>query len=176
MIRQSFIIMMVLITLSQGKTLIVDYAGTGDSKTLSEAVSLATPGDEIIVKPGTYSGAIIDRSLSISGSGEAKINSQGGSALQIIAPECKISNLSISGSGSIPGVVIRSSNNILNRCFVQGSSTGISIDGRNNTIIESQINSSLGIELIGSGCKVARRPLYPLYRLHFHLSNQSVGH
>ena len=152
--RWSILAIIVLITVSHGKTLIVDSEGTGNSTTISGAVYMAIPGDEILIKPGTYAGATIDRSLSISGSHEAKINSQGDSVLQVTAQGCTISNLSINGSSSNPGIVIQSSDNTLTRCFVQGSSAGISIDGRNNTIIENQIDSSLGIELTAAGCRV----------------------
>jgi parallel beta-helix repeat protein len=146
--------LMLLIALSDGKTLVVDPTVKGHPATLARAVDLASPGDEIIVMSGSYLGAVIDRRLTIIGSGKVIINGQGSSALIISAPGCRLSNLSIEGSGNSPGVMLQSSDNVVDSCLVSGSSVGLEILGTNNTVRYSQIDSVMGINLAGSRCKV----------------------
>jgi parallel beta-helix repeat protein len=150
---------LMLMASSEARTLIVDPGGSGDSKTIPGAISMAAPGDEILLKPETYDGVVVDRQLSISGLGGAKIKSQRGSALVVTAPGCKISNLSIEAGGSSTVVVLQSSDNLIARCKVQGGSTGIGIVGGNNTLQDSDIQSGVGLEIKGPECKVLNNTL-----------------
>lgn len=138
---------------AEARTLTVDPGGSGDSKTIPGAISTALPGDEILLKPATYDGVIIDRKLSISGLGGAKIVGQRGSALIVTAPGCKISNLSIEAGGSSPAIVLQSPDNIVSGCKILGGSPGISIIGRNNTLQASDVQSGVGMEIMGAMCK-----------------------
>jgi parallel beta-helix repeat protein len=146
--------LMLLMVVSDGKTLVVDPSAQGHPATLSRAVGMANPGDEIIVMPGHYAGVVIDRRLAIIGSGNVIINGNGNSALVISAPGCKLLNLSIEGSGNNPGVLLQSPDNLVERCFISGGSAGVQILGTNNTVRHGQVNSSLGIELKGSKCAI----------------------
>ncbi|MDM7913266.1 MAG: NosD domain-containing protein, partial [Methanotrichaceae archaeon] len=144
---------------AQARTLIVDPAGSGDSKTIPGAISMAQPGDEILLKPETYDGVVLDRKLSISGMDGAKIRSQRGSALVVTAPGCEISNISIEAGGSDTVVVLHSQDNIIAHCKIQGGSTGVGISGGNNTLQDSDVQSGLGLEITGSRCKVLNSTL-----------------
>ncbi|HSD58082.1 MAG TPA: right-handed parallel beta-helix repeat-containing protein, partial [Methanotrichaceae archaeon] len=150
---------LMFIASAEARTLIVDPGGAGDSKTIPGAISMAAPGDEILLKPETYDGVVVDRQLSISGLGGAKIKSQRGSALVVTAPGCKISNLSIEAGGSSTVVVLQSSDNLIARCKVLGGSTGIGIVGGNNTLQDSDIQSGVGLEIKGPECKVLNNTL-----------------
>lgn len=157
MTRLILLSILMLITLAEGRTLIVDPGGYGDSKTLSGAISMATPGDEIILKPETYNGAVIDRTLSISGPPEAKIIGKYGSSLVVTAPGCRISNITIEAGGSGPVVVLQSQDNAISGCRVAGGSAGISVAGRNNTVKGCDVQSRIGVEItgiMGTMCKV----------------------
>jgi len=139
--------------LSEARTLTVDPGGSGDSKTISGAISMASPGDEILLLPATYNGAIVDRKLSISGLDGAKIVGQGRSALIVTSPGCKIYNLSLETGGSNPAIVLQSSDNLVSMCKIIGGSPGISARGQNNTIQMCEVQSGLGLEIEGTLCK-----------------------
>lgn len=143
---------MLFLASSEGKTLTV--GGSGDVKTLSQAIALAKPGDDILVRPGDYDGAVVDRSISIHGSSDSSSGRSSVGALVVAAPGCRISDLSIKTAGSSPALVIQSSDNVLVRCSLQGKATGISVVGRNNTVQDCQIASPLCMEISGSGCRV----------------------
>lgn len=147
-------ISLLLIASVEARTLVADPGGYGDSKTLAGAVSKAQPGDEILLKSGSYEGAVLNRRLSISGQEGARIISKATSALIVTAPGCKISNLSIQASGSAPALVLQSSDNLLVGCSVQGAQAGISISGGNNTILKSDIRSKLGAEVKSEGSRL----------------------
>lgn len=146
--------LILFMAVSDGKTLVVDPSSQGHPATLSRAVSMASPGDEIIMMPDRYSGAIIDRRLTIIGSGNVVINGNGNSALVVNAPGCRLSNLLLEGSGSSPVVLLQSPDNVVDRCLVSGGSVGVQILGQNNTVRYCQVNSSLGIELDASKCTI----------------------
>ena len=151
---------MVLVTaISDGKTLIVDPTERVGPKTLTTVMAEASSGDKIVLMPGSYPGIAINRSLSIIGSGKVVINGQGDSALIIRAPACRISNLSIVGSGTNPGIAMKSQDNILSNCSLKGGSVGFDIEGANNTIRDCQIDANLGIKLIGSKCTIQNNSL-----------------
>ncbi len=152
--RLMLLSILMLIASAEARTLIVDPGGSGDFKTLTAAISMAQPGDEILLKPEIYEGVVVDRKLSISGLGEAKIRGKRGSALVVTAPGCKISNLSIEAGGSSTVVVLQSQDNIISKCIMQGGSKGVSISGGNNTLQDSDVQSGLGLEITGKACKV----------------------
>jgi parallel beta-helix repeat protein len=141
---------LLLMASCQAKIIVVDPGGSGDAKTLYGAISLASPGDTLLVRPGNYGGAVVGKSISILGSGEATI--QG--LLEIDAPGCVLSNLSIQGDGTNPAILLNSADNRLFRCFVKNAKTGISIVGDNNTLQENTVDCGLGAELSGSRCKI----------------------
>jgi parallel beta-helix repeat protein len=138
---------------SQAKTLTVDSGGKGDARTISGAMALASSGDTIVVHPGEYSGAVIDRSVyltsSLTGSGQARVRG----SLVVAAPGCQISGLAIQGGEGSPALVLKSRDNVLIRCTVAGGSIGIQVIASNNTILESQIDCPVGLEITGPGCR-----------------------
>lgn len=154
MTRLIFLSILMLVTFAEGRTLIVDPGGHGDSKTLPGAISMAAPGDEIILKPETFDGAVIDRAVSISGPPGAKIVGKQGSALVVTAPGCKISNISIEAGDSSTVVVLQSQDNSLSGCKVLGGSTGIGMHGGNNTVKGCDVQSRYGVEIAGTKCRV----------------------
>jgi len=154
-----FLVILIMAGWCEGKTLIVDPAGTGDSKTLSGAVGLADDGDTIIVRPGEYSGVALNRSLILKGTPEAIINGRLASALIIAAPGCEISGLALQASGSGPAVIVQSSDNTLSGCLVHSSSSGVQILADNNTLSETRIKSAVGIDLSGDGCRLLNNSL-----------------
>jgi len=141
---------LLLMASCQAKIIVVDPGGSGDAKTLYGAISLARPGDTLLVRPGNYGGAVVGKSISILGSGEATI--QG--SLEIDAPGCAVSDLSFNGDGTNPAVLLKSADNLLVRCSIKNAKTGISVVGGNNTLQENVVDSGLGAELSGPGCKV----------------------
>ncbi len=143
-------ILMLLVSSGQAKTLIVDPGGSGDAKTLSAAISLASPGDSIQIWPGKYGGAIVDRSLNISGKGEVVLEGP----LAITAPGCEISALEVNASGEDAAVNLMSRDNQLFHCTIAGASIALSSWGENNTIRDNQINSPLGLEIYGAKNRV----------------------
>jgi len=147
-------LLLALLASSEAKTWVVDATGSGDSKTLSGAVLLALAGDEIIVKPGDYIGATIDRPLSIRGQGDARIRGPEEESLRVLAPGCKISNLSLESQASA-AVLLSAPDSLLYRCSIAGRTAGVRVEGSNNTIADSRIDSPLGLELKGSMCKVS---------------------
>lgn len=149
MTRLILLSILMLMTLAEGRTLIVDPSGDGDSKTIPRAIAMAAPGDEIILKPETYVGVVIDRTVSISGQPGARIVGKQGSALVVAAPGCKISNLSIEAGSSSTVVVLQSQDNTISGCKVLEGSTGISISGRNNTVKGCDVQSRHGVEILG---------------------------
>jgi parallel beta-helix repeat protein len=140
------LLLLLLMASGQARTLTVDPSGSGDAKTLSSAISMASPGDAIYIRPGNYGGAIVDRSVTISGTDQANLSG----SLVISAPGCKISDLVVRVSGNDPAIVILSWDNLLMRCTVAGASTGIRIMGENNTVRECRIDSALGLEFFGA--------------------------
>lgn len=142
--------LLLLVATSQAKTLIVNPTGAEDAKTLSAAIALASPGDEVMVREGDYSGAVVDRSISITGRDRAVVKG----TLTVTAPGCRISGLSIQADGSAPAIVLQSPDNVLVRCAVRGAGSGIRVEDQNNTVADGRIESVLGVELIGSGSRV----------------------
>jgi parallel beta-helix repeat protein len=146
-------LLLALLASAEGKTWVVDTSGAGDSKTLSGAVGLAKAGDEILIKPGDHVGAIIDRPLFIRGEGKARIRGQEEGALRVLAPGCKISNLSLEAPASSV-VLLGASDSVLYQCNIAGGATGILVEGSNNTVAECQVDSPLGLAITASRCRV----------------------
>ena len=67
------LVLLLFFSSCQAKTLTVDAKGSGDALDLEGAISLATDGDSILIMPGNYSGAKVDRSLNITGRPGANI-------------------------------------------------------------------------------------------------------
>ncbi|HWQ20181.1 MAG TPA: hypothetical protein VN455_10430, partial [Methanotrichaceae archaeon] len=92
--RLWLLLALMLISSAGGRTLVVDPSGSGDSKTIGGAVHLAGPGDEIIVKPGSYQGGLeINRSLNITAQGTVTLEGPGRNALTVTGSGCRISNI-----------------------------------------------------------------------------------
>lgn len=146
------ILCMLFMASSEAKTLTL--GGSGDVRTLSEAIALAQPGDEILLGQGYYDGALVDRNISICGSSDAILGLPSVGALILAAPGCRISNLSIKAGGSGPALELQSSDCVIARCSLQGKATGISVTGKNNSVQDCQMDSPLCMEIKGSGCSV----------------------
>ena len=120
------LILLLLVTSGQAKTLIIDPGGSGDAKTIPDAIFLASSGDSIQILPGNYGGALVDRSLNISGIGDVIL----GGPLVVTAPGCEISDLTVKASGQDPAVSILSRDNQLIRCIIAGAGIAVSVDRR----------------------------------------------
>ena len=143
--RYLIIFLLLIVTSCQAKTIVVDQDGSGDAKTLNDAISQARTGDRIQILAGNYSGATVYRRLSIIGS-----NASLHGPLVIAAQGCEISDLTVQATGIDPAIDLRSQNNHLHRCIIRGGTTGLIATGGNNTIIDCQIDSPLGLELFGA--------------------------
>jgi parallel beta-helix repeat protein len=146
------LILLLLITSGQAKTLTVDPGGSGDAKTIHDAIFLASSGDAIQILPGNYGGALVNRSLSISGKGDVIL----GGPLVVTAPGCEISDLTVKVGGQDPAVSLLSGDNRLIRCTISGAANALRSTGENNSIRETQIDSPLGsgLEIYGAENKV----------------------
>jgi len=144
--------LLLLLASCQARTLIVDPSGAGDAKTLISAVTMARAGDSILLKPGSYEGARIDRSLNISSSDQSQVEG----TLLVTAPGCRIAGLSVTGNGRDPAIWLQSEDNVLTRCAVSGTAFGVRMEGSNNTMRQCQLEISpgFGLELTGEGCEV----------------------
>jgi parallel beta-helix repeat protein len=147
--RSLIIFLLLIMTSCQAKTIVVDLDGSGDAKTLNDAISLARTGDLIQILEGNYSGATVDRRLSIIGS-----NATLHGSLVIAAQGCEISDLTVQAIGIDPAINLRSQDNQLHRCTVRGRSTGLVATGENNTIVDCQIDSPLGLGLFGARSRI----------------------
>ena len=144
------LLFLLLMASCQAKIIIVNSGGSGDAKTLYDAISKAEAGDTLLIGPGSYGGAVVSKSISIRGSDRATIKG----SLELNAPGCVLSSLSIQGDGTNPAILLNSADNRLFRCVVKNAKTGISIVGNNNTLQENTVDCGLGAELSGSRCKI----------------------
>ncbi len=149
------LILLLMVSSVQARTLIVDPRGSGDATNLPYAISLASSGDSIQILPGNYSDAIVDRSLNISGIGRVILKG----SLVVTAPGCKVSNITINTSGKDPAVSLRSRDNQLIRCTIAGAAIALRALGENNTVLDNQIKSPTGFEIYSSGNKVLNSTL-----------------
>ena len=111
------LVLLLLVSTVQAKTLIVDPGGSGNATNIPRAISLASSGDSIQIMPGNYSGAIVDHSLNISGIGLVILEGP----LTVTAPGCEISNITINARGEEPGVSLQSRDNQLIHCTIVGA-------------------------------------------------------
>ncbi len=112
-------------------------------------------GDSIQILPGNYSGAVVDRSFNISSIGEVIL--QG--SLTVIAPGCKISNITVNVPGEEPAVSLQSRDNQLINCTIGGAAVALIATGGNNSILNNQINSPTGLEIYARGNRVQNSTL-----------------
>ncbi|RQW78327.1 MAG: hypothetical protein EHM14_12295, partial [Methanothrix sp.] len=149
---QASLLLLLLLAAGQAKTIVVDSNGSGDATSLSGGIFLAGPGDIVIIRPGSYSGATVDRAVILSGSNESRIRGP----LLITGPGCKILNLTLESSGQDPAVQLQSTDGFLAGCQVSGGGIGIRAAGTNNTVRECRIEipSGTGIQVVGKGNKI----------------------
>jgi parallel beta-helix repeat protein len=74
--------------------------------------------------------------------------------LVIAAQGCEISDLTVQATGIDPAIDFRSQDNQLHRCIIRGRTTGLVATGGNNTILDCQIDSPLGLELFGAQSRI----------------------
>jgi len=148
---RSLISLLILLLLAscQAKTIVVDSTGSADAKTPAGAISLASAGDTILIRSGSYGGANVDRTLTISGSNESRL----GGPLVIMAPGCRIYNLTLVSGGREPAVQLQSEDGLLVGCKVSGSTIGVLAAGTNNTVRDCRIDSpsGTGMQILGRG-------------------------
>ena len=144
--------LLLLIASCQAKTLIVDSGESGDAKTLMAAVFLAGNGDTIQILPGNYAGAIVDKSVNISGTGAVIIEG----SLAVTAPSCRVSDITIKARGKDAGISLAFPNNQLVRCTVAGIATAVKVTGENNSLRDCRIDSPQGVEIFGAKNEVIR--------------------
>lgn len=112
------------VTASSARTLIVDQQKTGAIRSVNAAVANAQSGDEILVMPGYYRESVeINKMISIKGYG-ATIDGMGRTTFRMRAGGSSISNLTILGSGREPAVVIEGDAYVTG-CNIKNASTGI---------------------------------------------------
>jgi parallel beta-helix repeat protein len=144
--------LLLLVASCQAKTLIVDPGESGDAETLLAAILLAGNGDTIQILPGNYGGAIVDKSVNISGTGAVIIEG----SLAVTAPGCMVSDITIKARGKDAGISLASPNNQLVRCTVEGIATAVKVTGENNSIRDCRIDSPQGVEIFGAKNEVLR--------------------
>jgi parallel beta-helix repeat protein len=136
-------------SIADGRTLVVDPSGVGDSKTINGAIIAASPGDLILVRPGDYISTVdLKTRLEIEGEGQVSIKSLGQSAFKVNADGCRISNISFIGSAGEPAIALLSGGNVVFGCTFKDGSVGVRDYGSNNTIQGCQARSSAGIEFV----------------------------
>jgi parallel beta-helix repeat protein len=140
------IFLLLLVASCQAKTLLVDPGGSGDAKTLLAAIRLASSGDVIEILPGNYAGAILDKSLNLSGHGPVVLEG----SLLVTAPGCRVSGIFIKAREKDAAVTLASQDGQLRNCAVEGIATGISVTGENNSIWDSRIDSPQALEIFGA--------------------------
>jgi parallel beta-helix repeat protein len=146
------LLLLLLLAAGQAKTIVVDPSGSADATSLSGGIFLAGPGDTVFIRPGSYSGATVDRAVILSGSSESRIRGP----LLITGPGCKIFNLTLESSGQDPAVELQSGDGLLAGCRVSGGGIGIRVAGTNNTVRDCRIEipSGTGIQVVGKGNKI----------------------
>lgn len=150
------LILLLVLTPCQAKTLTVDASGSGDALNLQDAVHLAGDGDSILLLPGDYSGATVDKSLNISGQKGASLKG----SLTVAAPGCTISHLNLSGPEDGPAISLASSGSLLLGCNISSLANAVSMSGDDNRVERCTIDSPRGAEILGSknlvlGCSIS---------------------
>jgi parallel beta-helix repeat protein len=146
------LLLLALVASCQANTLVVDPGKSGDAAALYAAIYQAKSGDTILIMPGNYAGAVVDRSLNITGSGQVIIDG----SLAITAPGCRVSGLTIKPRGKDPAVSLAGSDSQLAGCTITGIATAIEVTGANNSIADCRIDSPQGVEIFGANNEVLR--------------------
>jgi len=113
---------------SEPPTRVVDALHRGDHATLTEALSVAKPGDRILVRPGLYKeGVVIDKPVEIVGDGElgeVVIEASGKDVVLFKANMGRITNLTLRqvGGGKWFGVDIAQGRLELEGCYITSQS------------------------------------------------------
>ena len=142
--------LLLLVSCCQARTLIVDPGESGDAKTLLAAILLASNGDTIQIQPGNYAGAIVDKSVNISGRGVVIIEG----SLAITAPGCRVADITIMASGKDAAISLNSRDNQFVRCTIAAVATAVKVTSENNSIRDCRIDSPKGVEIFGAKNKV----------------------
>lgn len=153
---RAILILLLLVSSCQAKTLIVDPGGSGDFGTLSAAISIARDGDSILIKPGSCLAATVNKRLNITGQPGAVVHG----SLILAASGCRISDIILKSAGNDAAVLIDSSGNQLERCTISAKAKAASASGENNSILNCLIVSPVGLELFGAdndviGCNLS---------------------
>jgi len=168
------------------------YVGVGedaDYKNIQDAIDNASIGSTIFIQNGTYYEVlIIDKSINLVGAGsnktiiDCKKSSNIGqiNAILINANNSTIKGIKIiksSGSASVVGINIKSSNNVILNNTIIGVTDGININDEteNNSIINNKItNTYYGIQLSDSdNNNISKNNISfsSLYGIYLHLSS-----
>jgi len=137
----------------QGATLVVAPSG-GDFGDVQPAVTAASAGDVIEIRPGQYPGeVVVDRPLTLAGTGEGcRIGTADDhTALLIRADNVTVRNLTFAASST--GISLEGAyNTVVEGCKVGTAETGIRIAPANGTIIRDSAISSetTGIDVSSS--------------------------
>ncbi len=111
---------------AEAATIVVDKQGGGDYTRIQSAIDNASANDTILVKPGTYNESIIiDRSISLVGSGSK--------------------NTVIDGGWNVDVVVVNSDNVVVSDIWVTNGDTGILINNVSNVTVRDVKTSSTEI-------------------------------
>ncbi|MDD1738417.1 MAG: right-handed parallel beta-helix repeat-containing protein [Methanothrix sp.] len=140
------LILLLVLSSCQAKTLTVDEKGSGDALNLQDAVGMAAEGDSILIMPGNYSGAKLDKSLNITGLKGANLEG----SLIVAAPGCIISHINLSGPDDGPCISLASSGSILLGCNITSLANAVSISGEGNRVKNCTISSPRGVEILGA--------------------------
>ena len=106
----------------------------------------ATDGDSILILPGNYSGAKVDRSLNISGRPGANLKG----SLIVAAPGCRISHINITDSEEEASISLVSSGSILSSCNISSFAKAVFMGGEDNRVERCTITSPRAIEIAGA--------------------------
>ena len=140
------LVLLLFFSSCQAKTLTVDAKGSGDALDLEGAISLATDGDSILIMPGNYSGAKVDRTLNITGRPGANLMG----SLTVAAPGCRISDIDIIGPEDDSSISLVSSGISVNGCNISSLANAVSILGDDNRVENCSITSPRAVDIRGA--------------------------
>lgn len=144
-----------------GKTIYVDddkqdYPDADDTK-IQHAIHAASPGDTIIVYPGTYEEQVdVNRKLTLKGIDHPVVDGLGsGHTITMSAGGCVLDGFEVTNSAKDRAAIyVRSEDNVIKNNIVNspGDSYGIYLDHSiNNTIINNTANLNKGVFFIAVG-------------------------